>query len=384
MQKIIVILNAVDPTHASWIMVDNAEHAHQPILHGNLSDLALHANDSEFIVIVPAENVLLLQANLPKLSQTRLQQALPYAVEDQLIDDVNNLHFASGAYQADNTYPVAVTTKQKMDEWLNPFKQFNISPSALIPATLTLPTQENTWYILERGTTAIVRTGQYSGFACDKNNLEPLLQAKLAEESHQNSIAMERLHLTEAQWLEKIASDISTLPTINLLQDTYQTKRKASHIKKIWEVAGYLAAAWIGLLILNHLVSFFILHHQVSKIDGEIAQIYKRNFPQAASVSAPRQRMEEKLKTISGQANKNAFLILLAKTGPAFAEVSGIRLQKLEYREKQIILNVTAAAFENLDSFTQALSQQGLTVKQQNVAISGAQVNATLAIRVGV
>ncbi|MHB1946863.1 MAG: type II secretion system protein GspL [Gammaproteobacteria bacterium] len=342
-----------------------------------LSDI----KDGEVYVIVPMEDVLLAQVALPKLSRQRMLQALPFALEDQLIDDVEELHFAIGEYQADGTLPVAIVSRQKMTAWLNTFLEQGIAPRAFIPAIFALPYIASHWQINTYEDHCLIRTGQFSGFACEQENLETLLELKLAEEPQRESLNLIRTHLSEQQLLENMA-DITNLKYINLLQGTYQAKPQSTKIKKIWLLAGCLAAACLVLGFFDNLVAFFMLHNQHNKIETEINQIYQRNFPQAKAIVAPRARMEEKIRKLTGQAHQNNFLGLLGELGKSLS-AAPVRIQHMEFREQQLVLDVTASSFDNLDNFTRSLAQQGLSVKQQNAAAAGEQVKATLMIRAG-
>ncbi len=345
----------------------------------NLTDLTIITHEHEVIVIVPAQDVLLLQANLPKLNRQRLQQALPYTLEEQLIDDVSELHFATGEYQENNTYPVAVVAQQKMETWLNTLKSADISPTIMIPSSLALPAEKDHWYIAMHGTSAIVRTGSFTGFACDKNNLQTLLELTLSESAIKPNIT----NLSEQQFLENIPNWIAANPVINLLQGNYQAKRKVTQIKKTWLLASYLVAAWLGVALFSNIISSIILHYQVSSAETAINQIYKRNFPQATAVVSPKEQMAKKLNQVSTAANNNHFLTLLGFVSHLLSPTMGVHLHNLEFRDNQLNLTVSATTFDNLDALTNALTQQGLIVKQQNAAIADARVNANLLISEG-
>jgi type II secretory pathway component PulL len=60
-----------------------------------------------------------------------------------------------------------------------------------------------------------------------------------------------------------------------------------------------------------------------------------------------------------------------------------IKIRQLDYRNSLLNLEISAPNFENIDSFTQALTQQSLSVKQQNVAASGKEVKGALLITDG-
>ena len=71
-------------------------------------------------VLVPGTDVLLAEPELPVKAGTKLQQVVPYALEEQLAEDIDDLHFAIGKRAADSaTTPVAVVAHSLMDEWLD-------------------------------------------------------------------------------------------------------------------------------------------------------------------------------------------------------------------------------------------------------------------------
>ncbi len=398
-KRILIYLHA---EQASWLVIDEIAQTQQTVLRGNLADLTPLVSDHEIQVIVPGQSILLTAAKLPKLSSQRLKQALPFALEEQLIDDVNNLHFATGEYQPDNSFPVAVVAKEKMDTWLAILKQANIIPHALIPATLALPFTANNGNAFIDNEIATVRTGSFSGFACDKENLSTFLELQLSEIEPKiefihlynfsaspitiklDATTLNEMMLNENQLLEHLMKWTAAYPFINLLQGPYQTTQKATATKKIWIIAACLALAWISFAFFSNIGSFFILHHATAASEQSIEKIYKRNFPQASTIVAPRQRMEEKLKKLSSTANKNTFLSMLGILGNHLPQAKGIQLLSLDYRGNQLTLGVTATTFENLDIFTQALTRQNLHVKQQSAGIAGTSVKANLLITQGV
>jgi len=323
--------------------------------------------DAPTIVIVPTQDIVITSAKLPKMPKSRLQQAIPYALEDQLVDDIENLHFAVGDYQEDGTVPVIIVAHKKMREWLEILEQENISPGIMIPSLFLVPPGQ----VNSDASISIARTGKYSGFACATDNLSTLLSEPL-----QNT------HLSLQELCNRFS--LQTFQVINLLQKPYQAKSTFLPAKKIWVLAGYLAAAWIGLVFFSHLISFFILHHEENRIEKAVNHIYSQHFHQSTtSVTSAKSAMEKKLRDLEQQANKNHFLMLLATVAKHLSQPSGIRLLSLEFQNNQLTLNLSANTFDRLDELTATLVQQGLHVKQESAAIAGAQVKATLLINAG-
>lgn len=376
-QHMIIVLHSTD---IDWALLSDTGETIQTGIHSTLAEASEFAKNKYITVIAPAEDVLLTQVTLPKLNRQRLMQALPYALEEQLIDDVHHLHFAIGEYQADESLPVAVVAKSKMQHWREALRAAHIETNIMIPATLALPYEENHWEIYSFDETNIVRTGLYSGFAADNGTLDHLLELKLAEIPEKNSIRITRhKNASSLLFFKNIPED----HVINLLQGEFPAKRKSTQTKSIWKYAGYLAAAWIVCLLLSNLISLVLLQHQASRLEDSMKEIYYRQFPKATSMVAPRERLTTKLKESTNAAQKNNFLSLLATVSKVITKTTGIRLLNLDFRNGQLTLEISSAAFDNLDTLTNELNQQGLTVKQQNAATFGSQVKATLLINAG-
>lgn len=397
LKQLILYLDPNDTERASWSFVNENGAIIQAKTAGKLSDLTLLAADKAITLILPALDVLLTSIKMPKLNHRRLMQTLPYALEDQLLSEVNELHFAAGDYQADENVPVAVVSKQKMEEYISLLKRYGLTASAFVPAPLALPLSDQNWQVAIVGDTAIARTGLYMGFSCDKNNLATLLELALHEHPEQlakiqiknytntafpisiNGQNIQEKIFSNTQFIEDIARSIKA-PLINLLQDSYRPKHTTAPSKKLWGIAGYVAAAWIGLLFISNFVSYFMLSHQATSLESQINVIYKQNFPQATAMVAPKDRMSQKLNDLLTSGNKNPFLLWLGSVAKSSAQFKDIHIHQMDYRNGQLNLELSAPSFDRLDKYTQSLSQQNLSIKQQNVAASGNEVKGSLII----
>ncbi|MDR3492521.1 MAG: type II secretion system protein GspL [Gammaproteobacteria bacterium] len=360
-----------------------------------LSDLKNHSNLYDIHVVVPSQTVLLSYAKLPKLNRHRLLQAIPFALEEQLLTDVHDLHFAIGTYQTDGI-PVAIVTKKQMALWSTLLAEHDIKATVMLPESLAIPYAVDQWHILIHDDLAIVRTDFYNGFGCDKNNLAQMLLLKLNETTVKpaeimiinyddaelnlkiNNINIIENNFSSQNFLKEMHA-ISDYP-INLLQQQFEAKKSKIENKKIWRISSYLASAIIGLLFLSHIVSFFILHNQVTALDNAITKIYKHNFPLASSIIAPKQRMNDKLNNLQHQGNKNHLLVWLSYVGKSLKEASGIRLAQLDFHNNQLNIQITALNSNQLDTFTQSLTQQGLNVKLQDVSVENKSAKGTVII----
>lgn len=397
---IFIYLESVEPLRVSWLLLDEQDKVQQTIIHGDLSTLTPQQK-TNVTLIVPAENVLLTSAQLPSLSRHRLMQALPYALEESLIEEVNELHFAIAKQSSDGNVPAAVVTKEKMQTWLAIFYEFEIYPSKMYSALFTVPFAEKNWDVIINHHSCLTRSNDFEGFACDKENIIALLELKITttinkpETIHIHStesltlpdviqtIPIHRKTLTEENLLRHMLVWLNTHPNINLLQGTYQPKRKSAKTKKLWLTTCSLLLAWVVLMFVNEFVSYIILNKHAKQLDTAISKIYYEVFPHATALVAPRERMTNRLNKLSGQTNNNYFLSLLAETGSVLVQQKSLRLLHFDFRDNRLTLAVTAPNFETLDTTMQALTQRGLSVKQQNASEENNMVNAILLIQRG-
>lgn len=395
-EKLVIYLNNTHPDHPDWAVVD----ALQNISQSDGQDLAQLAEGKEVVIIVPAEDVVLTAAKLPKLNNTRLQQALPYALEEQLVDDVENLHFASSVYDTTNgDVPVAIVAREKMQLWLDQLKTWGVTPDVMIPMTLALPVEEHVWHIAVREM-AVVRINTLQGFACDPAELSAWLLSALATHAKPTSVhlhyytndkSIQAIKLPipgkaesadPEQLIRDLASWAITPSPINLLQGQFAIKKKKKKIRldKIGKRLSYVAIAWLTLIILYPLGSYIILKQRTNDLQNQMWAIYQHSFPDATSMVAPQMRMEERLHKLMKQSSDNRLLLMLGYISKGLTASSNVTLKRLEYQGTQVSLNVSVPNPDDYSAFTDQLKQQGLTVKQQHAAIEGASVNATLEV----
>src|SRR5579864_7035395 len=123
-----------------WMVVDARGNPAGPPQTGPWSLAAPRAAGRRICVLVPGTDVLLTEPEVPLKAGTKLQQVVPYALEEQLADDIDDLHFAIGKRAADSSRtPVAVVRRSLMDEWLGTLKSGGLNPESMYADSDLLP-----------------------------------------------------------------------------------------------------------------------------------------------------------------------------------------------------------------------------------------------------
>lgn len=337
--KLVILLNANDLQASRWVTLTQSGLVSEAVL-CTADALATVQMDRDVIVLVPTEEVLLLKVLMPVMPRAKLLQALPYALEDQIIADLDTQHVVPADEINDGKVTAAVVSHANMQLWLDQLKEWGVQADRLLPVAALLPEEDKTWE-------AVVQ--QVSGTA--------------------------DYHVTD------VARELAYDRGPNLLQGRYAPKKnRFKKTKKTAALIGVLAVVWLVLLLAYPVVSYMILQQRVNAIQTQIAAIYHRQFPNASSVVAPKLRMEEKLHQATSQLGSNKFLLLSGYVGKGMQAAQGVTLKRLQFQGNRLTLEVSADSVAGFSAFTSYLSGQGLAVKQQNANIAGARVNAIVEV----
>ena len=115
---LILRFNDTETDRVEWVSVDPFGGQLGEVSRGDLAAAAVEATGRKVIALVPAFNVLRLFVDIPIRAANKVLKALPFAMEEQLAEDVDELHFAVGKRDPDDRLPVAIVQREKMNTWL--------------------------------------------------------------------------------------------------------------------------------------------------------------------------------------------------------------------------------------------------------------------------
>lgn len=371
------------------------------------AEMTAAASGRRVVLLLPAEQLLLTAAELPTRNRSRLLQALPYALEEQLASEVESLHFAVGR-GAGTTVPVAVVARSVMDLWVGVTRAAGLSALAAYPDVLAVPYLADTWTVLLDGHTALVRTGPVAGFGLDPALLTTLLPLALVEAEEGRPA---RLRLLDRRAQPPADDALDTLaaacgidcevvadaepalallartcagatPAIDLLQGPYSRSEQIGRLLRPWRTA----AALLGVVALLDL-GLGISRHQALEAEDRllterIEQTYREVFPDAKKVVDPRLQMEQQLKELRAGSGSDPFVELLAASGPVLIKTPGIEIKAFRYKANELEVELTIGDFQALDRLKQALAGAGpLAVEVATASARESRVDSRVLIR---
>jgi general secretion pathway protein L len=373
-QQRIFIRLGVSPEHTVEWYCPNTPRS----VSGTLAEAAEAARGQRVVVLVPAQHVLLLQPELPTRNVRQLRKALPYALEDQLADDIEHCHFALGKMGKQAPLSVAIVAHEKMQYWQDLLSSVQLRTELIFVESLSLAQHDNSWSLLLEEHNVTVRTDAQQGFSCEHDNMLFVLN-----ESIENTPNLRLYHHTTQPeesdlaalseryaWLQDLQQNPNTNLTvdhlsdptrwmanhttldqnINLLQGIYSPTRHYGKLWKPWKPIAILAACWfalqVGLIAWNN-------HHMTGKITAtseQINHVYRQTFPEARRIVNAKVQMERRLKTLSQQSQSNqiGLLALLNQTIPLL-KTEHFSIKRLKYRESSLELELLLDQLQDLD-----------------------------------
>lgn len=392
MSEILVIrllsaVNTVTPTEteAQWLLVDTHGARLGTVLQGRLAEAAMLAQGKKVVALVPGTETLALNPVLPALKgNTKLSQVVPYALEDQLAVDIDELHFAIGKRGKSPSTPVVVVSHRLMKSWVSALTAAGAQPDALNTDTSLLP-------ITPEGTTVLIDQGRVSVKQID-SSVNTLDVAPLSEALHLLVPATDQsvtVYITEAEYeVEKTALDtlqeraprltIKLLPdgvlpllalqatqpsAINLLQGEYTQRKKTQRNFGGWKVAASILLTLIGLHLFSKAIELRQLGKQEAELDKQIQTIYSQTLGVNSSVKTDQARSAfttrwQQLQELRKPNHLMKTLDVLTKASNA---KDALKIQELNYNQGTVQLKVLAPNDQSLDAIQQQAKTQGIT-----------------------
>lgn len=339
------------------------------------------------ILLIPSADVLLTRTLLVTSNNRQLKQALPYALEENLVGEVEDQHFVWQA-ENDGMLAVAVIGRNCLKAWMQTLKQQKLRAKAILPDIFALPWVETMPTVWQKDGQAWVRTGAYSGFSCPAVSL-PLLVDSLFEAEDQ--LPKIQLYTDQAaDWQQRLTVIPEPQPNrllqpslqagmgLNLLNG-YQDESMSSFNRnwRRWKVAASLAlfcaAVWGGIQGMD----IWRSSQQLKLAEQQNLALFQAVFPAIKDIQpdAIRSRVKSELKllarTNSPETDKISLLPYLTMVGKVFQQEQGLRITEIRARDGRL-----SVVFETPDlKAIQRIGQGLTTMLGREVGVKSTQAN---------
>ena len=369
----------VKPAQATWSHVNQQGELTSRITTGTLEDAAIVAEQHKVIVLIDSANVHLNHVKLPTSNRQRMMRAIPYALEEQLAEDIDDFHFVIGKTDPNYGTPVAGIRKDTIENLLAVFEQAGISIDAIIPDAICTPAAPGQWSVLIYGDKALIQFDALIGTVIDTDNLPLLLQANFNKaenkpekivyfclESEEHHLPLDEIDASVEQItvaynthpLVVFCSEYARAKSLDLLQGKYKPKRKNTGNWYRWRLAAALAAIWLLLFAVVSLYELNRLKTKNTELTLQIEDIYKKSFPGSKRIVNPRVQMEQKLNELRGNGGPQGsqFLALLTDSAAIISSQKDIKVQSIDFRNNRMDIGLSGTNLQSVETLNKQLN----------------------------
>ncbi len=357
-------------------------------------------DDVQIVGLVPANWVHSTRVTIPGKQTRFIQQALPFAVEDQLAEDLDNVHIALGDKNSDGSHSVDIINHHLFETFHTALLETGYPVNALYSDASLLPVTginvtlafENDWVLISSDNGAVSRVKLFNAASYFESVFK---ETEVAENPIQkvncyispNQLDSLKLLLAELQQIEGFEWTIHDLNIpildllceswfqqgtkgINLCQGEFKIASGSEPSLKKWRAVAAVAGIWFLLQVGLDLGKGFYYQKEAQINQQQALQLYKSIFPgeRRVTVNNLKRSLQGKLKQATSDTGSNDFLSLLSETGYQYSLVpnsQSIEFNSINFSDQrqELTIELKASSFQQLDQLKNGLTSAGLGAK---------------------
>lgn len=373
--------------------INPAEEIYLTHLHKKIDPSLQTDSDLKLAGWVAGEHCNFFSSSPPVRKKALLLKTLPYMLEDQLIDSVENYHFTLIIGSRSEPIYTCVTTNENMENWREMLAAVGIKPTALYPDLYALAYRDNTVSAYIGKDRCLARTGRYDGFCGRGTMFLQFLRNALKETDKSLMIITDGRVPIPAEFQDKVIEKTESwvhylsqaeLPNsvINMLHGDYATEKKNVY-SVLYRTLSWAALLLCAVLVAHQAASLTALRQEIDKQSRKNAFLYEQMFVQPLAADADLRNsalavMEELTQRDAGE--KDAAWELAVSLSDMLNQCNPCLMRRFKLENKKAEIAILA---RNKEPVSRNLLKekgwrlQSWTTREQNVPAGGKPVFET-------
>lgn len=350
-----------------WVKLDKHD---RPIDKGQFIEAAFLNTYSKqvrsVIGVAPSESTVFQQVDVPTKNRSNMLAALPYALEDTLSEDIEQLHFTVLDWVPGGAVKVAVIAHRTLGDSIQEFEDAGVTLDAILSEYSLLPIHPDcdVTIIKQSDDKLLVKQSIYSSFTLDQDAFNDWWAVKdnrsLRIAVNDQALAVElksqggefvnhwAIGSDFRSWLEKAPEQLKTAGS--LLHDRYEPEHLKPNNRFLNMGAGLALLALLALGASNW-IQANKLQMQTDANQQTIRGMFEKVFPGEEYLDRPRRQIASLLSISEDQPASELFQYLLSISAEVIPD-NGAEIEELNYRDEQMQMGVSAPNFASLDQIT--------------------------------
>ncbi len=330
-------------------------------------------------LVLPAEVCSAVAVNLPTRKARWISQALAYAVEELLAENVDDLHLTHGDALDDGRRRVIAVRRQLLADWLADLQAQGLTIVAIHVDADLLPRDGTQLMVI--GTRALLGGAQEARLAFDLQQW-PHLAGQCPSPRHGHGTPDEAPPLLDDY--QPVDDPYRFLAAgraaaLNLAQGDFAVKAAGSGLGR-WKPALVVLALVLAVQLIFNLVQAWSLERQAERYAQSSRALYSELFPEDRRIVNLRAQFDEHIGQRAG--GPSGFMRLLDEVALAMTEGVAVTVSQLDYNQARgdLALQVRASDFATLEQLRQRLGETAENVQLGSASRDGDAVSARVVV----
>jgi general secretion pathway protein L len=379
---------------------------------GELAQSVQMSAGRRVVVIVPPGETLTTDSDAPARSAAKLAQVVPFALEERVADEIENLHFAIGERaEAGARVPVVVVARARIDAWLAELRAAGLSPTAIYSAAQLVPSMPGQMIALLDNESLTLRVGDAPPLVMPALSITDAVEMALATQqspvaglepaplglllytghdewqAHQNEFDALRERFTGVKVqllpsgpLSVLAPAAASGEAVNLLQGSLAVASPLDLGWRAWRWAAVLAGGLILLHIGARYFELSRLEKNEAALDTSIEEAFRVAMPGQNNATNARRRVELRLAEVRSGGG-GTLLPALSALAVARSAAPAATIEGITFRDGALQLRIIAPDAASLDAIGQQLRAANWQANILGGSASGDSYRGNMEIR---
>lgn len=340
-------------------------------------ELTPYAEKRSCIALLPGNECLIKRVEIPKGAARQFDSMLPFLLEDEVAQDIEDLHLT--ILDKDATHAtVCGVDREWLKQALEQFREANIIFRKVLPDTLAVPFEEQGISALQIGQHWLLRQGNsqrqgnYQAVSISEAWLPMFLQSDWigANEEEQATTIFSYTAMPSddvqqqsgLEWQAKPAELVMSLLSqqaitsgVNLLTGTFKTKSSFSKYWRVWQKVAIAACLLVAVIVTQQVLKVQQYEAQAEAYRAESERIFRAVLPgkqRIPTVSYLKRQMNDEAKKYGGSGDGDSLLGWLALLPETLGQVKSIEVESIRYdgNRSEVRLQAKSSDFQHFET----------------------------------
>lgn len=340
-------------------------------------ELTPYAEKRSCIALLPGNECLIKCVEIPKGAARQFDSMLPFLLEDEVAQDIEDLHLT--ILDKDATHAtVCGVDREWLKQALEQFREANIIFRKVLPDTLAVPFEEQGISALQIGQHWLLRQGNsqrqgnYQAVSISEAWLPMFLQSDWigANEEEQATTIFSYTAMPSddvqqqsgLEWQAKPAELVMSLLSqqaitsgVNLLTGTFKTKSSFSKYWRVWQKVAIAACLLVAVIVTQQVLKVQQYEAQAEAYRAESERIFRAVLPgkqRIPTVSYLKRQMNDEAKKYGGSGDGDSLLGWLALLPETLGQVKSIEVESIRYdgNRSEVRLQAKSSDFQHFET----------------------------------